>query len=84
MAKSENDLVGQLQTLNALVRALLSVNLESLKLKQSDKIWLLYSSGLPIREVAQILGVSANNVAVTIHNLKKNRGARNASKSEKD
>jgi hypothetical protein len=54
MAKTEDVLVNQLQTLNSLVRGLLTVNLESLELKQSEKIWLLYSSGLPLSEIAKI------------------------------
>lgn len=84
MAKTEDVLVNQLQTLNSLVRALLAVNLESLELRQSEKIWLLYSSGLPLGEIAKILNTSSNNVAVTLHNLRKTKGTKNASKSAKD
>ena len=73
MSKTEDVLVNQLQTLNSLVRALLTVNLETLKLKQSDKVRLLYSSGLPLQEIVKILGVTPNNVAVTLHNLRKTK-----------
>lgn len=76
--------VSELQTMNSLLRALLSLNLESLQLKQADKIWLLYNSGLAIRDIATILRINPNNVAVVLHTLRKSKGTKRGSKVGKD
>jgi len=76
--------VSELQTMNSLLRALLSLNLESLQLKQADKIWLLYNSGLAVRDIATILRINPNNVAVVLHSLRKSKGTKRGSKAEKD
>jgi len=80
----DDSVVSELQTMNSLLRALLSLNLESLQLKQADKIWLLYNSGLAVRDIATILRINPNNVAVVLHTLRKSKGTRRGSKVEKD
>jgi DNA-directed RNA polymerase specialized sigma24 family protein len=80
----DDEVVSELQTMNSLLRALLSINLETLQLKQADKIWLLYNSGLAVRDIAAILRTSANNVAVALSALRKSKGAGRGSKVDKD
>jgi transposase-like protein len=79
----DDAVVSELQTMNSLLRALLILNLESLNLKQADKIWLLYNSGLAVRDIATILRINPNNVAVVLHTLRKSKGTKRGSKVEK-
>lgn len=80
----DDAIVSELQTTNSLLRALLSLNLHVLQLKQADKIWLLYNAGLAVREIAAILQINPNNVAVVLHTLRKSKGPKRGSKVEKD
>lgn len=44
-----------------------------------DKVWLLWTIGYEPREIADLLDISANNVRVTLSNLRKQRTKRKRS-----
>jgi transposase-like protein len=80
---ADEKVLSELQTMNSLLRALLSLNMETIELKQADKVWLLYNSGLAVRDIATILRINANNVAVVLHTLRKSKGTNSGSKEKK-
>lgn len=79
-----DSVLSELQMMNALLRALLSLNMETAELRQVDKVSLLYSSGLEVRDIAAILRINPNNVAVVLHTLRKSKGTKRGSKAKKD
>ncbi len=77
----EQQLSMQLEKTNALLRALLRLNFETLEAPMSDKIIILDGLGMAPSEIAEILGTSSNSVSVTLSKLrKKEKGGREDAK----
>ncbi|HKZ39568.1 MAG TPA: sigma factor-like helix-turn-helix DNA-binding protein, partial [Candidatus Hodarchaeales archaeon] len=61
----------QLEETNALLRVLVKTSLDDVGGQTSEKIALLNQFGLRPSEIARILGISSNAVAVQLHRLRK-------------
>jgi DNA-directed RNA polymerase specialized sigma24 family protein len=75
-------LATQTDATNRLLQATLAVLLKQQDLNTTDKILLLYSTGLRPTQIAEILGTTQNSVNVILSKQRK-QSERNAAKSSK-